>query len=162
VILHDVFAFVVLGSAIWQLAVLPNVERAVLAFFIPPILALLFLVTNTGRFNPTVIRGCRLFLSMIVVSVLLGEQRFVLANLKPQFPGMPAQADRILVFYFVAYGLFLWVICPGYVLGSWLRQHWSGSPTGKSSWIMYAGCFFWVGTMGVLGTALVTHHNKFF
>ena len=125
--------------AIALLAALPNVERAVLLYFVPPAVACLFLIADSGKFNRTAIRGCEVFLSLIAIAVVVGEQPFVLPNLKPQFPGMPLQADRILVCYFAAYTLFVSVICPAYVLGSAVYARFRGSPNGISPSILYAG-----------------------
>jgi hypothetical protein len=163
-LLKLVFWFVVVGSlirAIGLLATNPNVERPVLGFFVPPVIAILFLAADNGKFNRTVIRGCELFLGMIAVAVILGEQQFVIPNLKPQFPGMPAQAERILIFYFVAYGLFLWIICPAFVLGTPIYLRSQGLPQGMSSVILYAGLICWLSTIAGLAVIIATS-DKFF
>ncbi len=158
---HDVLAFAALVNAIVQLARLPNVEPPVFFYFAPPLMAWLFLVANTGKFNSTALLGCRIFLSMVAVSTLLAEQQFVVPNLKPQFPGLAPLADRILTFYFFAYGLFLGVMCPSYVLGTSLFHRGGGNCYIPSRWILYSGCVCWLGTMVVL-VVLVTNIGKFF
>ena len=158
---HDVFALAVLGRAVIQFANLPNAERAMLLYFIPPILAFLFITCDTGNFNPTVVRGCRLFLSTIAITVLLAELPFVLPNLKPQFPGLPRQADRTLVFYFGAYALFLWITFPAYVFGMSLYLHARGLPGGMSRAILYTGCVCWLLTVGLLVFAITTSGKLF-
>ncbi len=85
-------------------------------YFAPPVIASLFLLADTGRFEPIVIRGCWLFLNVVAVGVILGQQTFVFPGLMPTvaraFPGMPVQANRIMMFYFIAYFSFLLVVCP--------------------------------------------------
>jgi hypothetical protein len=158
---HDLVAFVILAFAVVKFAALPQFPRVTLLYFVPPVLAFLFLAFNTGKFNPTVLCGCRLFLSMIAIAVLLGELPFVLPNLKPLFPGMPANQDRVIAFYFAAYGLFLWVICPGYVLSTSLYRDVYGLPGRMSRPILYGGCACWLVAMGFL-VAAVTITDKLF
>jgi hypothetical protein len=133
----------------------------VLLYFVPPVLAYLFLIADTGKFNRTAILGCEIFLSLISIAVVLGEQPFVLPNLKLQFPGMPPQADRVLVFYFAAYLLFILVICPAYVLGSAAYAHVRASPNQMSHPILYAGLSCWLLSMAVLGIAIATTNKLF-
>jgi len=108
-------AAAVLVQAVAHLAVNPNFERAVLLYFLPPLIALFLISINLIRgTNWTVIVLCQIFLNMIAFAVVLGELPFVLPNLKPQFPGMPPQQDRVLVFYFAAYALFLAASLPAW------------------------------------------------
>lgn len=158
---HDLGAIVALTFAIGHLLVLPNVERAVLLFFLPPSIAGTLLIAN--RSDPFVLAACRFFLSLIAYAVLIAELTTWAPFPKPQFPGMPLVADRILSYYFVAFGLFLWVICPSYILTNWLRRWW-----GQLSKGVFASCFLftawitWIGTMGALATAAFIGRNKIF
>ncbi len=159
-IAHDVVAFAVLIHAAMGLAALP--PGPVPIFFIPPTMAFLFLICNTGKFNKTVLAGCRLFLGMIGTSVFLSHLPFVLPNLKPQFPGLPPQQDRIICFFLVAYGLFLWCFCPAYVLGNFLYRDYKGISQRESRPIMYAGLACWLLTMGFLVIGFVIKFNDIF
>src|SRR5688572_18004639 len=80
---HDLWAIGTLILVICQLAILPKVERAILLYFVPPLIAWLILVVNRGRINATPISGCRLFLTLIALAVTAGELTFILPNLKP-------------------------------------------------------------------------------
>jgi hypothetical protein len=156
---HDLYAFAVLIFAVVQLAWLPNVDRHVLMFFIPPSIALLILAVN--RRNAFLRAACRLFVSMIAVAVTVAELTLALPFPKAMFPGMPHIADRILCYYFVAYGLFLWIICPGYILTSWLRdwQRMRPKPVGRTLFLFTAWAC-WLGTMLALAAALVFGRNR--
>jgi hypothetical protein len=119
--------------------------------FVPPILACLLLATNTiNGTNPAVVLLCKVFLSMIAVAVLLGEQRILFANMKAQFPGMPPRQDRVVTFYFVAYALFLWVFLPAYLLGTSIYLHWRRRPAPISLPTCCVGALTWIGTMSAL------------
>ena len=148
-------------EVIFLLATLPNVERAILMVFIPPFLACLFLLANNGKFNSTLVLGCRLFLGIISIAVFFGRHRLLLPNLKPQIPGMPVAADRILVFYGIGYGLFLWILCPAYVFGSSFYRLWRRLPGGMSRPILFAGSVCWLLTIGTLAVVIATS-DKFF
>jgi hypothetical protein len=147
-VLHMFVAAAVLVQAVAHLAVNPNFERAVLLYFLPPLIALFLISINLIRgTNWTVIVLCQIFLNMIAFAVVLGELPFVLPNLKPQFPGMPPQQDRVLVFYFAAYALFLWVLLPPYLLGSALLQHYRKQPASISLITCCLGAVTWTGIM---------------
>jgi hypothetical protein len=159
---HDIVAFAILIHAAIGLAALPNAPSPVLGFFIPPTMAFLFLICNTGKFNRTVLAGCRLFLGLIASFVLLAHLPFVLPNLKPQFPGLPPQQDRVVCFYLVAYALFLWVFCPAYVLGISLYRDYNRISPNMAWPILYAGLACWLLTMGFLVIGFVIQFNDFF
>lgn len=156
---HDLAAVAALSFAIGHLIALPNVERAILLFFIPPVIAGAFLIAN--RSDPFLLSACRFFISLIAYAVLIAELTTWAPIPKPQFAGMPLVADRILSYYFVAFGLFLWIICPGYILIHWLRRWWGQRTKG-----VFATCFLfvawvsWVGTMGALATAAFIGRDK--
>ena len=150
-VLHMLVAAAVLVHAASHLAVNPNFDRVVLAYFIPPLIALFLISINLkNRTNWTVIVLCQIFLNIIAFAVILGELPFVLPNLKPQFPGMPPQQDRVLVFYFAAYALFLWVLLPPYLLGSAFLQHYRKQPASISFITCCLGTATWAGTMLIL------------
>lgn len=88
-VVHDLWAIGTLIFVIAQLARLPNVEKAILLYFVPPLIAWLVLVINRGRIQATPITGCRLFLTMITIAVTLGEMTFFLPNLNRSFLGCP-------------------------------------------------------------------------
>lgn len=149
-VVHDLWAFGTLMFVIAHLARLPNVERAILLYFIPPLIAWLILAINRGRIQATPITGCRLFLTMIAAAVTLGEMTFILPSLKPQFPGMPPVADRVLVFYFAAYIIFIWLICPSYVIGLMFRARRNGDPSRLAPFALYSIAGIWLGTVVLL------------
>lgn len=159
--LHDLLAFSALVVAAVQLAQLPNAERWILFFFIPPLIAGAFLLANRG--DPFFLAACRLFLSMIAIAVTVAEVTLALPVPKPQFPGMPLLADRILVAYLVAYGLFLWILCPAYVLTTWLRDWWQVMPrsTGRGLFLLTAWAC-WLIMMLKLTAAAVIARGRFF
>ncbi|WP_254512227.1 hypothetical protein [Anatilimnocola floriformis] len=159
-LLHDLFAFGALTTAVVQLAWLPNVDRTVLMFFVPPAIACLILVNN--RVDPFVRSACRLFLTFIAVAVTIAELTMALPIPKAIFPGMPHVADRILVYYFFAYGGFLWVLCPGYVLASWLHawRKMRPKPVGGTLFLLIAWAA-WLGTLLTLAVALVISRKLF-
>jgi len=148
---HLSFVAVVLSRAAAHLANNPNVERAVLLYFVPPLIAAFLIAVNLiNATNPAVIALCQIFLSLIAVAVLLAELPQVMPNLKPQFPGLPPQQDRILVFYFFAYFLYLWILLPPYLLGTSLYQHYRKRVAGISWTTCLAGSLTWLVTIGIL------------
>jgi hypothetical protein len=156
---HDLFAIAALTFAIVHLLSIPNVERAILAYFIPPLIAGTILLVN--RSDPLLLAACRFFISLIANGVLIAELTIQLPFPKPQFPPMPLVADRILCYYFVSFGLFLWIVCPAYILMYWLR-HWIRQ---RYKGIV-ATCFLfiawttWLGTMCVLAIAVFIGRDK--
>ena len=161
--IHWIWVAAALAYAVTLLALLPNVERAMLLWFVPPLLACFLLALNKiNRTNPEVICLCKVFLSMVAVAVLLGEQRVLFANLKPQFPGMPAQQDRILTFYFMAYALFLWVLLPGYLLGNSNYLHYHRRPAPISLPTCCIGTATWLGVMALLAALTPRIIDKLF
>ena len=150
-IAHLIAAAAVLSHAAAHLALNPNIERAVLLYFVPPATAVFLIAINlVNGTNPAVIALCQIFLNLIAVAVLLGELPFVLPNLKPQFPGLPPQQDRILVFYFIAYALFLWLLLPPYFLGTSLYRHYRKAYAAISFPTCCVGALTWVGVMTLL------------
>ena len=164
---HDVIAFAILVHAAIGLATLPNGPSPVLGCFVPPAMAFLFLISNflicnTGKCDRTVLAGCRLFLGLIATFVLIAHLPFVLPYLKPQFPGLPLQQDRVICFFLVAYGLFLWFYCPAYVLGIFLYRDYKDIPPRMSRPILYAGVTCWLITIGFLAIGFVMKFNEIF
>jgi hypothetical protein len=150
-VIHLIAAAVVLAYAAAHLAVNPNIERAMLLYFVPSVLAMLLLTVNLVRgANPEVIVLCQVFLDMIAVAVLLGELQFFLPIFKPQFPGMPPQQDRILTCYFIAYIAFFWIILPPYLLGDSLYRHYRKRPAAISLPTCYLGTITWHATLILL------------
>ena len=119
---HWLLLIVPLVNAGVCLVNLPGVERAVLIYFAPPVIACLFLLADTGKFEPIVVRGCWVFLNVVAVGVILGQQNLFFPGVMPAvvraFPGMPFPANRFLMFYFIAYFSFLLVVCPAWCLVS--------------------------------------------
>jgi hypothetical protein len=158
---HDLLALALLAGAVVQLALLPNFERGMLLFFIPPTIAGVVLLVN--RADPLVLAACRLFLGLIATSVLCAELSLFLAIPKPQFPGIPLAADRVLTFYFVAYGVFLWIICPAHILVTWLRHWWNERPKRACGTAFLCTAWSaWLGTMATLLVCLIVCRKKFF
>lgn len=163
---HDVIAFAILVHAAIGLATLPNGPSPVLGYFVPPAMAFLFLICNflicnTGKCDRTVLAGCRVFLGLIATFVLIAHLPFVLPNLKPQFPGLPPQQDRVICFFLMAYGLFLWFFCPAYVLGIFLYRDFKDISPRMSRPILYAGVACWLIAIGFLAIGFVMKFNEF-
>jgi hypothetical protein len=149
--LHWLWVAVVLIYAAAQLGVAPNVERAVLLYFAPPVIACALIAVNVARgTNQQVIWLCKLFLTTIAVGVLLGEQQILFANVKPQFPGVPPQQDRVLIFYFAAYMLFIGVFLPAFFLGTSLLLHYQKRNAPISLGTCLVGAATWIGCMIVV------------
>jgi hypothetical protein len=162
-VIHLIAAAAVLAHAAAHLAINPKIERAVLLYFVPPVLAVLLLAVNLIRgTNPAVIILCQVFLDMIAVAVLLGELKFFLPNIKPQFPGVPPQQDRILTFYFIAYMMFLWILLPPYFLGGSMYQHYRKVPAAISLPTCCFGTLTWLATMVLLVALLPRIFAKLF
>jgi hypothetical protein len=159
-LMHDLIALAALGYAAYQMAMSPAGEPGVLMFLVPVAMASTFHLCDTGRFNPVVLFGCRLFLDVVVVAVLIAQLPFLLPSLKPQFPGLLPSVDRTFVFYIAAFGMFFWVFCPAYLLGTSLFAHLKGVPGGMNRWILYAGCLFWVGTMIALFASIILYGRE--
>ncbi len=158
---HDLLALIALVIAVVQLATIPNAELGILAFFIPPLIAAALLLVN--RSDPLLLAACRLFLSLLALAVTTAELTVSLPFPKPQVPGLPPLADRIVTYYFVAYGLFLWVICPGYVLTNWLRHWITEQPKGVfGTLFLLTAWTAWLGTMLALAIALVIGRHRLF
>ena len=160
---HLVVAGAVLAYAVSHLALNPNIERAVLMYFVPPLLALLIIAINLIRgTNPDVIVLGELLLDMIAIAVLLGEHPFFGRILKPQFPGMPPQQDHVLVCYFIAYFLFFLFVLPPYLLGVSLRRHCRRLPAAISFPTCCVGAITWLGTMALIVSLIPTISAKLF
>lgn len=158
---HDLLAMTALVIAILQLATLPNFELAYLLFFVPPLLAALVLLVN--RCDPFLLAACRVFLSLIAVAVTTAELTVSLPIPKPLFPGLPLLADRILAYYGVAYGLFLWIICPSYILTHWSR-HWiteQSKGVFGTLFLLTAWAAWLVAMLGLAFTLVVSRHRLF-
>jgi hypothetical protein len=117
-IAHILVIMIVLGQAALRFIRLPNKdEPAIAVAFILPVFASFVVLFKPGQLaHLSVQRFFRRFLTVVGIAVLLGEQDILFANLKPQFPGLPAREDRILTFYLLSYVLFLGIWCPPFVL----------------------------------------------
>ena len=161
ILAHDLVAIAALVFAIGHLLALPNVQPAIVCWFIPPLIAGALLAAN--RSDPFLLAACRFFLSLIASAVLIAELTVWLPFPKPQFPGIPLVADRILCYYFVAYGLFLWIVCPAYILVHWLRHWWGQRVKGVfATGFLLTAWTTWVGTMSVLAVVAILCRNKIF
>jgi hypothetical protein len=161
---HDVTAFAIVIYAAVGLGALPKLDPGIFTCFFPPIIAFVFLMVNTWRkLNTTFVAGCRLFLGTIATSVFLSHFTFVLPNLKPRFPGLPPQQDRVLCFYLATYGMFLWCFCPAYVLGNLLYRDFKGISPRMSTPILYASLTCWLFFMafGVIRFVIRNFDNIF-
>lgn len=158
---HDLLALSALSIAIVQLAIIPNAKLEILAYFIPPLIAAAMLLVN--RCDPFLLAACRLFLSLLALAVTAAELTVSFPFPKPQFPGLPLLADRILAYYFVAYGLFLWIICPGYVLAHWFR-HWMTEQPKRvfGTLFLLTAWATWLGTTLALAIAIVIGRHRLF
>jgi hypothetical protein len=148
---HWIFVALSLLYAVIVFTRLPNIEPAAILYFMPPLLACLLIIVNTAKgTNAGVVSLCKAFLTAIACSVLLGEQDFLLRNIKPQFPGMPPQQDRILTFYFGAYLLFLGVFIPTYLIGTSIYLHLWKRRAPISFPTCWVGAATWLAAMGVV------------
>jgi len=146
--LHWLWVAAVLIYAATHLALAPNVERAVLLYFAPPVIACALITVNVARgTNQQVIWLCKLFLTTIAIGVLLGEQQILFANVKRQFPGVPPKQDRVLIFYFAAYMLFIGVFLPAFILGTSLLLHYQKRHAPISLGTCLVGAATWIGCM---------------
>lgn len=119
---HHLWLALAFLFAVANLFLLRNADpRVVLLFLVPPTLAFLILSSpNPGRASRF---ACRLFLGMVTTAIVLGEFRALIPNLRPLFPGVPQQQDRILTFYVGVYLVFYLVLLPPYVFVISLRRH---------------------------------------
>lgn len=158
---HDLLAMTALVIAIVQLATLPKIELAILLFFVPPLIGATILLIN--RSDPFLLAACHLFLSLIAIAVTVAELTVTLPIPKPVFPGLPLLADRILAYYFVAYGLFLWIICPGYILTHWSRHWITEQPKDVlgTLFLLTAWAAWLVAMLGLAFTLVVSRHRLF-
>lgn len=113
------------GQVIHCLALHPVADqRAMLMFFLPAVLASLFVLADNGRFNRTVVKGARLLLSVNAITAVVVDAN--LLTLKPQFAGiLPPQVDRALVLYLIGWYTFILIVCPCWYL------HWRFAGEGR-------------------------------
>lgn len=149
-----------LARAAAVLLTLPVIAPLVVGSFILPLLACLYLLADSGRFPPEVVRGCRGFLAAISLFVFLAQLPFVFPRLKPQFPGLPPAADRILVFHLFACALCLWLLGPACVFRSAFRARARGGPSMRPS-ILYGGVTCWVAAIAVVAGVFVAFNPLF-
>jgi hypothetical protein len=136
--------------AVAHLFLLRNADpRVALLFLVPPTLAFLTLSSpKAGRGSRF---ACRLFLAMVIMAIVLGESPALLPNLRPQFPGVPQQLDRILTLYCGVYMFFLFGFLPPFVFVLSLRQN----SAGKSTELSRITCILGLMTWALLMLALV-------
>jgi hypothetical protein len=118
-------------------------ERAMLAFFIPPIVASMFVLADNGRFNSTFVRAAWLLLTVLSFAAMLAQTQFL--PIKPQFPALPAPLDRVLVFYLAGWYAYVLVVCPLWFL--YWRLVSAGSSLGPVGVRFVLGSIVW--SMGV-------------
>lgn len=86
-------------------------NHALLLFFLPPIIAALFILADNGRFDRTVLRGAWILLMVTAFASFLAEIN--VPPIKPQFAGiLPLRVDRVFVCYLIGWYTFVLVICP--------------------------------------------------
>jgi hypothetical protein len=119
-------------------------ERAMLAFFLPPVVASVFLIADNGRFDRTAVRAAWLLLSVTAVASLVAELNFL--PIMPQFPALPARVDRVMVLYLAGWYSYVLIICPAWFI------HWrlagDGRCHGRASRSFIVGCLVWLGFVG--------------
>jgi len=121
-------------------------ERAMLAFFLPPVAASLFLIADNGRFDKTGVRAAWLLLSVAAFASLAAE--IDLLPIKPQFPALPARVDRVLVYYLAGWYSYVLIVCPAWfvhwrLVGGGRSQGTVGGPfiVGCATWAIFVGTF---------------------
>lgn len=59
-------------------------------------------------------------------------------------------ADRVLIFYFAAYIIFIWLVCPPYVIGLMFQARKNGDPSRWTPFALYSIAGIWLGTVVLL------------
>lgn len=125
-------------------------ERALLMFFLPPVLAALFLAADNGHFDRTIIRGAWLLIAVNAVVSALAE--IDVLPIQPQFPGaLPARIDRLVVLHLAGWYSFVLLVCPGWLLCSRVAAvRRSGESVG---WCFVGGWLGYATGIGILAAA---------
>jgi hypothetical protein len=114
-----------------------------LAFFMPPIFATLFVIADNGRFHRTAVRAAWVLLFVTAVASLGAELTFL--PVKPQFPALPDKVDRVMVFYLIGWYSYVLVVCPGWFV--YWRTIGEGRYFGRLSRRFLVGSLFWLCTV---------------
>lgn len=124
-------------------------ERAMLMFFVPPVVASLFLLADNGRFDRTVVRGAWILLTVNSIASLVAE--IDVLPIKAQFPGkLPPRIDRVLVLYLASWYSFILVVCPAWYL--YWRFVGGGRIRGGVGWKFIIGWLGWALFVSILAT----------
>ena len=155
---HKLWLVAALAYAVGHLLILRNGDpRVVVLFLVPPILA--FGTLSSPKSSRPMRFAARLFLGLVAVAIILSEQRLFLQNMRPHFPGVPREQDRVLTFYLGAYSLFVMGFLPGYVFIVSLYRHSRGEVAALSKPTCYLGLATWLLLVTVL-IAGIPHFMK--
>jgi hypothetical protein len=140
---HKLWLVAAFIYAIGHLLILRNGDpRAVFLFLVPPILA--FGILSSPKPSRPMRFAAQLFLGLVAVAIILGEQPLILQNMRPLFPGVPREQDRVLTFYLGAYSLFIMGFLPGYVFIVSLYRHSRGEAASLTKPTCYLGLATWL------------------
>ena len=148
---HKLWLAAALVYAVGHVMILGNGDfRDVLLFLVPPVAA--FGVLSSPKASRTARFAAQLFLGLVAVAIILAEQPWILQKMRPQFPGVPRQQDRILTLYGGAYLLFIAGFLPGYVFIVSLYRHSRGEAAAA---LTKPTCFLGLATWLLIVTVMV-------
>lgn len=131
-------------------------HRAMLLFFLPAVVAAIFILADNGRFEKTTVRGAWILLTVSAIASFLAEVNF--PPIKPLFAGiLPPRIDRIFVFYVISWYTFVLVICPVWFL-RW-RLMGAGRSRGPIRWKFKLRVAVWL--VGVVSFAILAGRKLF-
>lgn len=140
---HNLWLIAALIYAVAHLGMLRNGDlRPVLLFLVPPLLA--FGILSSPKATRPTRFAAQIFLVLATIAIILAEQPFILQNMKPHFPGVPKDQDRILTFYTGAYLLFIMGFLPPFACGVSLYRHSRGERAALAKPICYLSLVTWL------------------
>ena len=155
---HKLWLVAALIYAAGHLIILRNGDPgAVGLFLVPPFVA--FGVLSSPTSSRPMRFAAQLFLGLVAAAIILAEQPLFLQNMRPNFPGVPREQDRVLTFYLGAYSLFVIGFLPGYVFIVSLYRHSRGEVAALSKPTCYLGLATWLLLVTVL-IAGIPHFMK--
>ena len=156
--LHNAVAIFLILIAIAHCAVDPGFLPMGFLIMVPPTIAAMSLAFGHGRLSAAFLTGCQVYLGILSAAVVLAELSLWIANLPlPNNLGIPPRQSRIVLFFLIADGFFLYVLLLGNLFGRAIHHDLVGKhkKETRARLFLYGIASTWLLTLVWMATLLV-------